>query len=103
MPGQVSSEVKNRRLRRLIEMQNRITCETNDAQVGRVFEVLVEGMSPKDPSRLTGLTRQNKTVNFPGTDDMIGQLVNVRATRGRLYGFEGEMVEAREPAVLGRS
>lgn len=103
MDGQVSASIKNERLNRLIKLQNKITCEINDSKVGRVFEVLVEGVSPKDPARLTGLTRHNKTMNFPascsphcergvggGSDGLIGQLVDVRATEGHLYGFVGE-------------
>lgn len=101
MKGQLSKTVKNERLGRLIALQNRITCEINDSQVGRVFEVLVEGKSPRDPRRLTGLTRQGKTINFPGDESLIGKLVHVRATEGHLYGFVGELAEERtEPAVL---
>lgn len=95
MPGQLSKAVKNERLNRLIALQNRITCEINESQVGRIFEVLVEGRSPKDPRKLTGLTRQNKTVNFPGDESLVGQLVQVKATEGHLYGFVGELVETR--------
>lgn len=95
MPGQLPKAVKNERLNRLIALQNRITCEINESQVGRIFEVLVEGRSPKDPRKLTGLTRQNKTVNFPGDESLVGQLVQVKATEGHLYGFVGELVETR--------
>jgi len=65
LPGQVPAKIKSARLSQVIKTQNRITMEINTKQVGRVFEVLVEGKSPKNPSRMTGLTRQNKTVNFP--------------------------------------
>jgi len=92
MPNQVPESIKKERLKKLIEVQNRITCEINSAQTGRVYEVLVEGASPKDPTRLTGLTRQNKTVNFVGVPEMIGSLVDVRITEGHLYGFVGEAV-----------
>jgi len=95
MPGQLPKAVKNERLNRLIALQNRITCEINESQVGRIFEVLVEGRSPKDSRKLTGLTRQNKTVNFPGDESLVGQLVQVKATEGHLYGFVGELVETR--------
>ncbi len=91
MPGQVPADVKNERLRRLIALQNRITCEINSSQVGRTYEVLVEGPSPRDPGRLTGLTRQNKTVNFSGVRELAGHTVIVRVTEGHLYGFVGEV------------
>ncbi|MHB9035220.1 MAG: tRNA (N6-isopentenyl adenosine(37)-C2)-methylthiotransferase MiaB [Armatimonadota bacterium] len=92
LDGQLTKKVKNERLGRLIEIQNRITCEINASQVGNVYEVLVEGVSSKDRTRVTGLTRQNKTVNFTGDESLVGKLVNVRATEGHLYGFVGELV-----------
>lgn len=91
-PNQLPTIVKNERLRKVIELQNRITIEKNTEQVGKIFEVLVEGKSPKDPKRLTGLTRQNKTVNFPSDADLTDQIVLVRAKEAHLYGFVGELV-----------
>ncbi len=90
---QIPRAVKLERLHRLIELQNRITCEINASQVGNVYEVLVEGPSPKDPMKLTGLTRQNKTMNFVGARELIGQTVRVRAVEGHLWGFIGELVD----------
>ena len=102
MDGQLTRSDKNRRLERLIQLQNRITCEINDLLVGQMFEVLVEGVSPKDPFRVSGLTRQNKTVNFAGTSDLIGKIVKVRVTEGHLYGFVGERVGECELAGVVR-
>ncbi|HXG23741.1 MAG TPA: tRNA (N6-isopentenyl adenosine(37)-C2)-methylthiotransferase MiaB [Chthonomonadales bacterium] len=100
MPDQVPHEVKIARLNELIALQNRITVEKNRALVGQTFEVLVEGRSPKDPTKLTGLTRTFKTVNFPPpeedtrpADSLIGKLVMVRAVEGHLWGFTGELVD----------
>lgn len=100
MPNQVPHEVKIARLNELIALQNRITIEKNRALVGQTFEVLVEGRSPKDPTKLTGLTRTFKTVNFPPPEDdkrtadsLIGKLVMVRAVEGHLWGFTGELVD----------
>ncbi len=90
---QIPRAVKMERLQRLIELQNRITCEINHSQEGNVYEVLVEGPSPKDPSKLTGLTRQNKTMNFEAPRELVGQTVRVRAVEGHLWGFLGEVVE----------
>jgi tRNA-2-methylthio-N6-dimethylallyladenosine synthase len=92
MPDQISPKVKSARLRRLIDAVNRITIEINDSQVGNEFEALVEGISHKDASRATGLTRGNKTVNFPGSAELAGRLVKVRALKGHLWGFAAEMV-----------
>ena len=60
MENQVPRAVKQERLQRLIALQNRITCEINSAQVGQVFEVLVEGSSQKDPTKLAGFTREKR-------------------------------------------
>jgi tRNA-2-methylthio-N6-dimethylallyladenosine synthase len=93
MPDQVPHDVKIARLNQLIALQNRITFEINRSQAGQVFEVLVEGWSPRDPTRLTGLTRTFKTVHFPGDARLIGKLVRVRAVEGHLTGFTGELEE----------
>jgi tRNA-2-methylthio-N6-dimethylallyladenosine synthase len=92
MTDQLSAKIKNERLRQVIELQNRITIDKNKEEVGKMFEVMVEGTSPKNSKRLTGLTRQNKTVNFAGSPDLIGQFVQVRAKEGHLYGFVGELL-----------
>ncbi len=93
LPEQIERREKTRRLEKLIEIQNAITVDVNREQVGRAFEVLVEGRSHKDPDRWQGLTRGGKTVHFAaGRDDLIGRFVQVRATEGRLWGFQGELL-----------
>ena len=93
MTSQVEHSVKTRRLIELICIQNEITLETNQSDVGGIFQVLVEGPSGKDPTKLTGYTRKNKTVNFPGPAKLVGRLVRVRAVSGHPWGFTGEMVD----------
>lgn len=87
-PDQIPDDVKGRRLQKLSALQQQISRETNEAQVGRVFEVLVDGKGDR-PGQLTGLTRQNKTVHFDGPDSLIGSLVPVRAEEGFMWGFLG--------------
>jgi tRNA-2-methylthio-N6-dimethylallyladenosine synthase len=102
MDEQISQELKVERLSRLIELQNGITEEINQSQVGRLAEVLVEGRSPKDASKLTGLTSHNKTVNFvvgPGTrsmESLVGRVVPVRLEKAHLTGFTGAYEEPDE-------
>ncbi len=93
MEGHLEKAVKNARLNRVIKLQNQITCEIHNAQIGQVFEVLVECISEKDHTRVTGLTRKHKTVNFPGDESILGKLVQVWVTEGHLYGFVGKLVE----------
>jgi tRNA-2-methylthio-N6-dimethylallyladenosine synthase len=90
MPGQVPREVKIERLERLVDVTQRIARERNEARVGRIEEVLVEGPSRTEPSLLRGRTRRNTTVNFGG-DAEAGTLVEVlvdRATSTTLRGTQ---------------
>jgi len=94
---QVPREEKVRRLEALIALQNRITVEVNDSQIGCVYPVLVERISPKDPQKWTGLTPQGKTMNFPaGRRDIQGKIVAVRAASAHLWGYTGELVPNKE-------
>ncbi|HIE12412.1 MAG TPA: tRNA (N6-isopentenyl adenosine(37)-C2)-methylthiotransferase MiaB, partial [Desulfotomaculum sp.] len=90
-PGQVPAAVKSRRIQELIAVQQSIARELNRAEEGRVHEVLVEGPSAKNPAKMTGRTRTNKTVVFPGGTDLTGRLATVRITAGRLTHLEGEL------------
>jgi tRNA-2-methylthio-N6-dimethylallyladenosine synthase len=89
---QVPEKLKKQRLARLIELQNRITCEINDAYLGRTLEVLVEGASSKNPEMLQGYSREFKMVHFPGSSNRTGRLAQVRVTGSRLWGLTGELV-----------
>ena len=64
-PDDVPAEVKNRRLSEIIELQNRKSLESYRADIGRRFEVLVEGPSKKDPGELCGRASNNKMCVFP--------------------------------------
>lgn len=97
MDDQVESSVKTRRLIELISVQNDITLEKNQDEIGTIVEVLAEGPSEKDPERLTGYTRTNKTVNFPGSTDLIGKLVMVQITTAHPWGFTGEIAQKAVP------
>jgi tRNA-2-methylthio-N6-dimethylallyladenosine synthase len=76
MTDQVPDDVKRERIERLVDVVQRIAHERNERRVGLVEEVLVEGPSRTDRSRLRGRTRRNTTVNFAG-DAEPGELVAV--------------------------
>jgi tRNA-2-methylthio-N6-dimethylallyladenosine synthase len=76
MPDQVPHEVKIERMERLVEVVQRIAREQNEARLGRVEQVLVEGPSRTDLTLLRGRTRRNTTVNFTG-GAAPGELVDV--------------------------
>ncbi len=79
LEGQVPHPVKRERMERLVELVQRRAGERSTRFVGRTMEVLVEGPSRTDSSRLRGRTRHNKTVNFDGTASP-GELVEVEIT-----------------------
>ncbi len=67
MPDQLPHPVKRERMERLVELVQRRARERAQRFVGRTLDVLVEGPSRNDPSRLRGRSPHNKTVNFDGT------------------------------------
>ncbi|HYU59210.1 MAG TPA: tRNA (N6-isopentenyl adenosine(37)-C2)-methylthiotransferase MiaB [Solirubrobacterales bacterium] len=96
-PDQVPHPVKRERMQRLVEVVQRRAAERAERFVGRTMEVLVEGPSRTDPSRLRGRTRHNKTVNFEGTAAP-GELVDVEisgATSTTLSGHQPLLAAAR--------
>jgi tRNA-2-methylthio-N6-dimethylallyladenosine synthase len=87
---QVPHAVKRERMERLVELVQRRAHERGQRFVGRTMEVLAEGPSRTDPTRIRGRTRHNKTVNFDGTA-VPGELIEVEimdATSTTLSGFE---------------
>jgi tRNA-2-methylthio-N6-dimethylallyladenosine synthase len=89
---QVPAEVKKDRLRRLMELQETITEEVNRAYVGRTVQVLVEGVSPKNPEMLQGTSRESKLVHFAGPTTRIGRLADVQISHSHVWGLTGELV-----------
>jgi tRNA-2-methylthio-N6-dimethylallyladenosine synthase len=88
----VRAETKSRRLSELIALQNEIGRDKNRKLLGRTMEVLVEGVSDKDPLRLSGRTRTNKLVSFTGDTSTFpaGSFVEVEMREAFLWGFVGE-------------
>ena len=77
-PDDIPLEVKTRRLNELIALQNRLSLESNRRDVGKTFEVLVEGPSKKDPSELCGRTRSNKMCVWKDSQHKAGDYTTVR-------------------------
>jgi tRNA-2-methylthio-N6-dimethylallyladenosine synthase len=100
LPDQVPQEAKQRRFDELMRVQKRFALAANLPYEGQTVEVLVEGPSKKDPHKLSGRTRTNKIVNFPGDPALIGELVPVQVTRAGLYALEGEVAAAGATSPL---
>ena len=76
----VPDEVKSRRLQEIIALQNELGLESYRRDVGKEFEVLVEGESRRNKAQLFGRTSQNKVVVFDRGDHKAGDYVRVRVT-----------------------
>jgi len=87
------------RLQRLIEVHRAIQAEINEAEVGRVEEVLVE-KEARDPGQILGRSRRNKVVAFPASPDLVGTYLEVRLTGTTGATFVGEW-EQGAPALTG--
>jgi tRNA-2-methylthio-N6-dimethylallyladenosine synthase len=91
LPDQIPHAVKRERMERLVDLVQRRAAEQSSRFVGREQEVLVEGPSRTDPSKLRGRTRHNKTVNFDGLARP-GDLASVRITSATSTTLAGEEV-----------
>lgn len=89
----VAEEEKIRRLQGMIDLQNKLSEESNLRDVGKVFEVLVEGFSKRSREQLYGRTSQNKVVIFDKKNFHVGQFVKVKVNRASSATLFGEPVE----------
>lgn len=89
----VPEEVKIRRLQGMIDLQNRLSEESNRRDIGKTFEVLIEGFSKRSREQLFGRTSQNKVVIFDKQNFHVGQFIRVKITRASSATLFGEVVE----------
>jgi len=94
-PEQVPEEVRLERLWRLEKLVADITEKKNQAQVGKVEEILLEEVSKTDPEKLTGRSREGRLVHIArkGAEGCLGELVLVRIERGLKHSLLGELLE----------
>ena len=91
MPDNIPEEVKIDRLNRMIALQNELSLASNRRDIGKTFEVLVEGPSKRDPEEYCGRTSQNKFVVFPRAGANRGDFVRVRITDASSATLHGEI------------
>ena len=89
---QIPEEIKHQRFDRLVDAVNSISAEKNAAYKGRIEKVLVEGVSKKNENTLTGRTDGFKLVDFEGSRELIGQIVNVEITEGKTFSLKGRII-----------
>ena len=90
----VSDEIKARRLSEIISLQQEISYEINQSMIGRIAEVMVDGVSKKSDSQLSGRTDTNKTVVFPSSDLVPGDTTTLKINRASSATLFGEVVQA---------
>jgi tRNA-2-methylthio-N6-dimethylallyladenosine synthase len=97
--NQVREGVKQDRLSILQKIQREITLQKNQALEGKLEEVLVEGRSKQSDRDVTGRTRSNKIVNFPGDMILVGKLVPVKITKAYAHSLRGETTFPLTPSL----
>jgi len=97
MPEQVADEVKADRNRRLLEVVERVTGAQSARLAGRTMEVLVDGVSRRNPGELAGRTRCNRVVNFDGQGQVaVGDIVHARVTDALPHSLRGTLATPEE-------
>ena len=93
LPDNISEEEKIRRLNEIIALQNELSFASNQREIGKTREVLVEGFSKRSKDEMFGRTSQYKTVIFPREGRHIGEFIQVRITSASAATLKGEVVE----------
>lgn len=99
-PGTPAANIKDdttqaAKLERLHRLQRKLeeqALSISKKMVGTVQKVLVEGVSKKDPAKLSGRTENFKTVNFIGNERLINQIVDVKITESYTHSLSGEII-----------
>ena len=92
MENQVPDDIKHERFDRLVEIVNDLARKSNLKQIGREVEVLVEGLSKNREDILSGRTKTHKLIHFPGTEELIGQVVKVKINEAKSFNLSGELI-----------
>ena len=92
MPDPVTAEEKSARIQRLIELQQAISAETLQAQVGKRETLLVEGVSTRNAQTVGGRTPRGHMVNFEGGSELTGRFVEVEITSAGRNTLRGKMI-----------
>lgn len=93
LPDNVAEDVKIDRLNQMIALQNELSAESNRRDIGRTFDVLVEGVSKRSRDQFVGRTQQNKTVVFPRGSYRVGDIVQVTIDEASSATLIGHLAE----------
>ncbi len=92
MKDQVSSEIKKLRFNKLVAVVNEMSLKKNKAMEGKTLPVLVDSLSKKNEKNLSGRTEGFKLVDFPGSEEDIGQIISVKILEGKTFSLVGEKI-----------
>ena len=92
MEDNVSKETKVRRFQELVKHLEKHIEEYSESMVGKIFPVLVDGVSKTDENMLSGYTEENKLVHFKGDISLVGTIVSVKINESHTYSLIGEIV-----------
>ncbi len=93
LPDNIDEEVKTKRLTEIINLQNQLSAQRNAQDVGKEFEVLVEGVSKRSEEQMFGRTSQNKVVIFDRHNIQVGDYVHVKITSCSSATLFGEIIK----------
>lgn len=96
LPDNVSEAIKSKRLSEMIALQVVLSKESNERDLGKTFEVLIEGYSKRSNKEFCGRTSQNKMMVFPKENYKVGDIVNVKVTHITSATLLGEAVSLVE-------
>lgn len=92
MPDNIPEDVKIDRLNRMIALQNELSLESNRRDIGKTFDVLIEGTSKRSKEQFVGRNQQNKTLVFPRGNYRIGDIAQVKVIEVSSATLIGELV-----------
>lgn len=96
MQDDVSIEEKQKRLTELNKLVDKYMVKTNEDQIGKTLQVLIEGVSKKDNTYVSGYSQNNKLVIVKGDESMVGKIYDVKITGARRTSLDGEVVGLHE-------
>ena len=92
LPDDVPDEIKTRRLNEIITLQNRLSAKSKKSDIGKIHQVLAEGVSKRSPDFLYGRNSQNKVVVFPAGNIRKGEYVNVFVEKSTSATLTGKII-----------
>ena len=88
----IDLKTKEERLQKLNNLVNTYSLMNNQKYLGKTIQVLVEGISEKDASKVFGYTKNMKLVNIIGTKELIGKIIDVKITDAKSFSLDGTKI-----------